>query len=88
MSGFEVRDVESLREHYVYTIRNWVRGLEEHADEVKRIEGEVTYRIWRLFMSFGIQEFEMGRSNVFQTLLVKTDKGKSGLPLRREDWYR
>jgi cyclopropane-fatty-acyl-phospholipid synthase len=87
MSGFEVRDVESLREHYMYTIRNWVRRLEEHADEVKRIEGEVTYRIWRLFMSFGIQEFEMGRSNVFQTLLVKTDKGRSGLPLRREDWY-
>jgi cyclopropane-fatty-acyl-phospholipid synthase len=86
-SGFEVRDVESLREHYVYTIRHWVHRLEEHADEVKRIEGEVIYRIWRLFMSFGIQEFEVGRSNVFQTLLVKADKGRSGLPLTRADWY-
>ncbi len=86
-SGFEVRDVESLREHYMLTIRNWVQRLEEHADEVKRIEGEVTYRIWRLFMSFGIQEFGVGRSNVFQTLLVKADEGRSGLPLSREDWY-
>ena len=61
--------------------------VEEQADEVKRIEGEVTYRIWRLFMSFGIQEFGVGRSNVFQTLLVKADEGRSGLPLSREDWY-
>jgi cyclopropane-fatty-acyl-phospholipid synthase len=87
ISGFEVRDVENLREHYVYTIRNWVRRLEEHADEAKRIEGEVTYRIWRLLLSFGIQEFEVGRTNLYQTLLVKADKGRSRLPLTREDWY-
>ncbi len=86
-SGFEVRDVESLREHYVYTLRNWTRRLEEHSDEVKRITCEVTYRIWRLFMSMGMHEFEVGRTNVYQTLLVKPDKGRSGLPLRREDWY-
>ncbi len=85
--GFEVRDVESLREHYVYTLRHWVRCLEEHADEAKRIAGEVNYRIWRLFMSLGVQEFEVGRSNVFQTLLVKADMGRSGLPLTRDDWY-
>lgn len=29
--GFEVRDVESLREHYVYTLRYWLRRLDEHA---------------------------------------------------------
>jgi cyclopropane-fatty-acyl-phospholipid synthase len=54
---------------------------------MQKIEGEVTYRIWRLFMSFGIQEFGVGRSNVFQTLLVKANEGRSGLPLSREDWY-
>ena len=31
MSGFEVRDVESLREHYALTLRHWVRRLEEGA---------------------------------------------------------
>ena len=87
ISGFEVRDVENLREHYIYTLRNWVHRLEEHVDEAKKIEGEVTYRIWRLYMSLGIQEFKMGRGNVYQTLLVKSEKGRSGLPLTREDWY-
>jgi cyclopropane-fatty-acyl-phospholipid synthase len=87
ISGFEVRDVESLREHYIYTLRNWVQRLEEHADEAQEIEGEVAYRIWRLYMSLGIQEFQVGRANVYQTALVKTDKGRSGLPLTREDWY-
>jgi cyclopropane fatty-acyl-phospholipid synthase-like methyltransferase len=32
-SGFEVRDVESLREHYALTLHHWVRRLEAHADE-------------------------------------------------------
>jgi len=27
MSGFEVGDVESLREQYALTLRHWVRGL-------------------------------------------------------------
>jgi hypothetical protein len=40
-----------------------------------------------LFGSFAIHEFETGRSSVFQTLLLKPDKGRSGLPLRRQDWY-
>ncbi len=85
--GFEVRDVESLREHYVYTLRHWLRRLDEHAEEARRIAGEMTYRIWRLFVSLGLHEFEVGRGNLYQTLLVKTDKGSSRLPLRREDWY-
>jgi cyclopropane-fatty-acyl-phospholipid synthase len=81
-SGLEVRDVESLREHYVYTLRHWLRRLDEHADEAKRIAGEMTYRIWRLFVSLGLHEFEVGRGNLYQTLLVKADMGRSGLPLR------
>ena len=87
MSGFEVRDVESLREHYVYTLRHWVRLLEEHAEEVRRITDEVTYRIWRLYMSSSIHQFKLGRIGIHQTLLVKPDGGRSGMPLTREDWY-
>ena len=32
-AGFEVRDVESLREHYARTLRAWVANLEAHWDE-------------------------------------------------------
>src|SRR5439155_4120858 len=47
----EVRDVESLREHYELTLRNWVRRLEENHDEAVRLTDEQTYRVWRLYMA-------------------------------------
>ena len=87
ITGFEVRDVESLREHYVLTTSHWIRRLEERVDEVRKIAGEETFRIFRLFLSVAFHDFQVGTSNLYQTLLVKTDKGKSGLPLRRDDWY-
>lgn len=87
VAGFEVRDVENLREHYVYTLRHWIRHYEERSDEVKRIAGELTYRIWRLYLAVGLHEFEVGTGNLYQTLLVKSQRGRSGLPLTRADWY-
>ena len=87
--GFEVRDVESLREHYALTLRHWVRRLEAHHDEAVNLVGETTYRVWRLFMSGSAYGFDTGRQSVYQTLLVKRDaNGRSGLPLTRKDWYR
>jgi len=86
-SGFEVRDVESLREHYTLTLRHWVRRLEEHADEARKLTDDVTYRIWRLYMSGAAHGFQVGSSNIYQALLAKPAHGESGLPLTRADWY-
>jgi cyclopropane-fatty-acyl-phospholipid synthase len=86
-SGFEVRDVESLREHYAHTLRHWVRRLESRAAEARQYAGEVTYRVWRLYMSGSIHAFQTGAANIYQTLLSKPDHGKSHLPLTRHDWY-
>ena len=85
--GFEVRDVESLREHYALTLGHWVRRLEARADEARRITDETTYRVWRLYMSGSAHGFRTGRLNVYQTLLSKPELGESGLPLTRADWY-
>jgi cyclopropane-fatty-acyl-phospholipid synthase len=86
--GFEVRDVESLREHYALTLKHWVRRLEEHASNARRITDETTYRVWRLYMSGSAHGFRTGRLNIYQTLLSKPDRGESKLPLSRADWYR
>jgi len=88
LSGFEVRDVESLREHYGLTLHHWVRRLEAHAEEARRISDDTTYRIWRLYMAGAAHSFRSGRLNLYQTLLAKPLHGGSGLPLTREDWYR
>jgi cyclopropane-fatty-acyl-phospholipid synthase len=88
LSGFEVRDVESLREHYALTLHHWVRRLESHADEARRITSDTAYRIWRIYMAGAAHGFRSGRLNLYQTLLAKPSLGHSGLPLTRDDWYR
>jgi cyclopropane-fatty-acyl-phospholipid synthase len=88
-AGFEVRDVESLREHYALTLRHWVRRLEAgHAEALRHVD-EHTYRVWRLYMSGSAHGFTSRRLNVYQALLAFPDsRGQSGLPLTRADWYR
>ena len=87
-AGLEVRDVESLREHYMLTLRHWVKRLEEHHDQALQHVDEPTYRVWRLFMSGSAYGFDVGRLNIHQALLVRPSKdGRSGIPLTRADWY-
>jgi cyclopropane-fatty-acyl-phospholipid synthase len=87
-AGFEVRDVESLREHYALTLRHWVRRLEAGYEQALAYVDEPTYRVWRLFMSGSAHGFTVGRLNVYQTLLVKPNAdGDSSLPLTRTAWY-
>jgi cyclopropane-fatty-acyl-phospholipid synthase len=85
--GFEVRDVESLREHYARTLRHWVTNIEAAHDEVVEETDEVTYRIWRLFMASSAHYFDNGYLSVFQSLLRKPSGGPASLPPTRDDWY-
>ena len=86
-SGFEVRDVESLREHYARTLRLWVRNLESHYSDAVRITDERTYRTWRLFMAAAARGFERERASVYQALLSKSHPGAESLPMTRADLY-
>ena len=88
-AGFEVRDVESLREHYAMTLRHWVRALEEKTDDATALVGDRHFRIWRLYMAAFARAFAKASINVIQTLLAKPDaRGNSNIPLTREDLYR
>lgn len=87
-AGFEVRDLESLREHYPLTLRRWVANLEARCDAARRLTDEVTYRIWRLYMAGSAHSFASGWLRLYHLLLVKpSGAGVSGLPLGRGDWY-
>lgn len=85
--GFEVRDVESLREHYELTLRHWVKNLEDHADVARKATDDTTYRIWRLYLAGSANGFRTGIYSIHQALLVKPDHGQARLPLTRNDWY-
>jgi len=85
--GFEVRDIESLREHYARTLRHWLGRLETRREDAKRIAGETLYRAWRIYMAGCAHAFATGRINVYQVLFSKPDNGNAHLPLTRADWY-
>ena len=87
-TGFEVRDVESLREHYELTLRRWAGRLAASAEKARSMVGETTFRIWRLYLAGAAHSFSVGKNNVYQALLSRPDGGRAGLPLSREDWYR
>ncbi|MEU2228019.1 class I SAM-dependent methyltransferase [Streptomyces sp. NPDC018347] len=86
-AGFEVRDVESIREHYARTLRRWVTNLEADWDHAAGLTSPGRARVWRLYMAASALAFERNRIGVNQVLAVRTpESGDSGLPLRTRTW--
>ncbi len=86
--GFEVRDVENLREHYARTLRGWVANIERNRDSAEAHAGIAAYRVWRLYMAASAVNFEAGNIAVFQSLLAKPDvNGHVAIPMTRRDLY-
>ncbi|MFF2651773.1 class I SAM-dependent methyltransferase [Streptomyces sp. NPDC058045] len=86
-AGFEVRDMESLREHYALTLRRWVANLEAHWDRAVHLTSPGRARVWRLYMAASALAFERNRIGVNQLLAVRTpESGESGTPLRLRTW--
>ena len=83
VAGFEVRDVENLREHYAQTLRHWVANLEHHWDAAVELVGEARARVWLLYMSGSINGFDDGGLQLMQALGVRlADDGASEMPTR------
>ncbi|MPY61062.1 class I SAM-dependent methyltransferase [Streptomyces spongiae] len=86
-AGFEVRDVESIREHYALTLRRWVAGLEADWASAVNLTSPGRARVWRLYMAACAVSFERNRIGVNQVLAVRTpESGDSGMPLRARTW--
>ena len=83
-NGFEVRHLESLREHYDLTLRCWVANLEANWDDAVALVGEGRARVWRLYMAASAVNFVLGGVQIQQVLAVKSTGGQSGMPLRTD----
>ena len=67
-SGQELRDAESMREHYALTLRHWVANLESRREDAIAEVGEERERVWRLYMAASALAFERGDVSIFQLL--------------------
>jgi cyclopropane-fatty-acyl-phospholipid synthase len=86
-AGFEIRDVENLREHYVHTLESWVRRLEAKREEAVKLVGEVFYRVFRIYMAGATLGFKYGTYGLNQVLVSKPHNGSAQMPLTRAEWY-
>jgi cyclopropane-fatty-acyl-phospholipid synthase len=87
-AGFEIRDVQVLREHYDRTIRAWAETVERNAAELTAVAGPGQVRVWRLYLAGGALAFAENRMGVNQILAVRaTADGRSGMPPTPRDWY-
>jgi cyclopropane-fatty-acyl-phospholipid synthase len=86
-AGFEVRDVESLREHYAETLRHWVANLERDWERAVQLVGDRRARVWRLYMAGSVNRFEDNQIGVHQVLgVVPGANGASHMPRTRQAW--
>lgn len=87
-AGFEIRDIENLREHYAKTCRHWVRRLESRHDDAVRQVGEFRYRVWRLYIAAGAHQHASGSNGIVQMVFTKARRdGSTDMPTTRDDIY-
>ena len=87
-AGFELRDIENLREHYARTLRHWARRLAAREADARSIVGDSTYNVWRFWLAGSAHNFATGRLGVVQMLLAKwTADARAILPATRADIY-
>ena len=85
--GFEVRDVEALREHYGLTLHAWVNNLRGSWQEVQRLVPPSRVRTWLLYLAACALAFELGNLTVHQVVAVRQGEfGASSLQFTRGEW--
>ena len=86
-AGLEVRDVHAMREHYVWTVRAWLRRFETSKEQLTKLVGEEVVRVWELYLAGGMLAFRDGRMGVDQITAVRRRDGMSALPpVRPASW--
>lgn len=80
--GLWVCDVELLRLHYAWTVRDWRLRFQENRDAAKALYDERFCRMWEFYLSAAELGFVDGSNMVFQLLLSRE---RDAVPLIR-DW--
>jgi cyclopropane-fatty-acyl-phospholipid synthase len=74
-------DVETLRIHYAYTLRAWLKRCEAHRAEIAALYDERFFRMWQFYLASGIVMFEAGAACNYQVQYVRD---RYALPITRD----
>ena len=74
-------DVETLRLHYAYTLREWYRRVVAHRDEIEALYDARFYRMWQFYLAGAATSFENGSMCNFQ---VQYARRRDTLPITRD----
>ena len=86
-AGFEVHEVEALREHFGLTCEHWARRIHARRAEGAALIGMPRTRLWLLYLSLCALSFQRGALNVFQVVASHRRVGASGVAFDRRADY-
>ena len=82
-AGFEVHEVEAVREHFGLTTEHWARRIYQRREEGAALVGMPQTRIWLLYLSLCALSFQRGALNAFQVVASNRRVGASGVAFDR-----
>ena len=74
-------DVETLRLHYAYTLREWLRRAEANRGKIVALHDERFFRMWEFYLAGGVVGFENGTMCNYQLQYVRN---RRALPITRD----
>ena len=79
--GWQVMDVEAMRFHYSWTLKEWYERTMMHRDEITAMYDEQFYRMWLFYLAGAEQSFRNGGMVNWQLQYVKD---RYAIPMTRE----
>lgn len=74
-------DVEMLRLHYAYTLRDWQRRFVASRDRIVKLYDERFFRMWDFYLAGGIVMFENGAACNYQVQYIRD---RHAVPITRD----
>lgn len=74
-------DVEMLRLHYAYTLREWLKRFTASHDRIIKLYDERFFRMWEYYLAGGIVMFESGAACNYQVQYIRD---RNAVPITRD----
>ena len=76
-----VADVETLRLHYAYTLRHWMKRVNDNRAKIEKMYDARFFRMWEFYLAGGIVMFESGAGCNYQVQYIRD---RHALPITRD----